>query len=241
MSSVLIELRGVYKSYSRGWIYRTTNPVLHNVSLILHPGDRLGISGPSGTGKSTLGKIITGIEPPDSGQVLWNGKNIRSHESRGYYGKLRPKVQLMVQDPVGALNPVKKVSTLLGEVCRFMGMRDNQGEKEIAIALTQVGLSSDILGMRPPQLSGGMNQRLLLARLLILRPWAVVFDEPTSGLDASIQATVLHLIKKLQHDHQFSYIFISHDAEVVDFMCSRLATLADGEYREDGQHRLERT
>lgn len=215
MPPVRLDLEGVGKRYGGLW-------VLRNCTLSVGPGESLGLMGPSGSGKSTLARIATGLEAPDTGRVFWDGKDIRSLGRNRYRNG---KVLLLPQNAEGALNPMKTVKSLLLEVCRLGGIPTQAEESTYLRALEEVELSPDILRYRPPQLSGGMNQRVLLARLILRQPGCIIFDEPTSGLDVSIQASILHVMRKLQRENAFSSLVISHDRDVVRFLCSRVMIL----------------
>ncbi|MFW5747744.1 MAG: ATP-binding cassette domain-containing protein, partial [bacterium] len=176
-------------------------------------------------GKTTLGKILAGILEPTGGQVLYEGRDIFSlnrEERRNYI----QNVQMMFQNPEGALNPMKRIERQFFDVCRLTGSASRaESAERTARALEQVGLSKEILCRLPSELSGGQNQRVALGRILLLDPKIIILDEPTSALDVSVQAQILHLLKRLQHERRLSYIFISHDPEVVDFMCDRIVSV----------------
>lgn len=222
----LLSLREIGKAFPS----RKTNPVKYlfeGVNLDIEAGKTLGIMGKSGTGKTTLGKIIAGLSSPTSGEVRYLGKNIGTlgpNEYRLY----RSRVQMMFQDPEGVLNPRKPISRLLGD-CRSLTRLSTADHGDLVRkTLGQVGLSDDLLGYFPWQLSGGMNQRVALARILMVKPNVIVLDEPTSALDLSIQAQILRLLKTLQNQTGIGYLFISHDPEVVRWMSHETGLLTDG-------------
>ncbi len=132
---------------------------------------------------------------------------------------------MLFQDPEGALNPAKSIDTALREVARLIGFDRDEREDAVSKSLAAVHLSPEILSRTPGKLSGGQNQRVALARVLMLSPEVIVLDEPTSALDVSVQAGILRLLKELQDDRALSYLFISHDAAVVDFMCDEVISL----------------
>ena len=135
---------------------------------------------------------------------------------------------MLFQDPEGSLNPKKTIQKSMDEIIDLINMP--KGEKKIALAniLQTVGLSSEILGRYPSQISGGQNQRIALARILLLEPEIIILDEPTSSLDISVQAQILHLLKDLQVRKNLTYIFISHDLDVIKFMCHDIGILTQG-------------
>jgi peptide/nickel transport system ATP-binding protein len=181
--------------------------------------------GLSGSGKSTLARIAAGLENPDAGRVLWDGRDIRGPGRKRHR---EGRMLILLQNAEGALNPLKTVAVLLKEVRRLKGLPRKDDDSALRTALAEVELSPDILALRPPELSGGMNRRVLLARLFLRSPDFIIFDEPTSGLDASVQAAVLHLIRKLRRELGFSSLVISHDRDVLDFLCSRTLLLSGG-------------
>jgi ABC-type dipeptide/oligopeptide/nickel transport system ATPase subunit len=135
---------------------------------------------------------------------------------------------MLFQDPEGSLNPSKPVAKLLDEVCHLVGMDDATRSERTGDIIETVGLSREVLPRYPHQLSGGQNQRVALARILILEPQIIVLDEPTSSLDVSMQAQVLRLLKHLHETKNLAYLFISHDHDVIDFMCDRIGLLKEG-------------
>ena len=201
--------------------------VLADISLKIEKGEVLGIVGDSGSGKTTLGKIVAGIERPTSGKIMFNGEEL-AQLNREQRSAFRRKVQMLFQDPEGALNPSKRVVKLLDEVCHLAGMDEATRRERAGDIVETVGLSSEVLHRYPRQLSGGQNQRVALARILLLEPQMIVLDEPTSSLDVSMQAQILNLLKHLQKTKNLAFLFISHDAEVIDFMCDRIGLLKEG-------------
>ena len=139
---------------------------------------------------------------------------------------LKWNVQMLFQDPEGALNPMKSIERQFFDVCRLTGSRQREEAVErTRRVLEQVGLSDEILCRLPNQLSGGQNQRVALGKLLLLNPAVIILDEPTSALDISVQASILHLLKDIQHRHSLTYVFISHDMEVIRFMCDEVISM----------------
>ncbi|MFP4561959.1 MAG: ABC transporter ATP-binding protein [Spirochaetia bacterium] len=225
MLSPCLAARRITKNFSTGSIRKREKCVLSGIELLLEEGSSVGIVGKSGSGKTTLGKILAGILEPTGGQVLYEGRDIFSlnrEERRNYI----QNVQMMFQNPEGALNPMKRIERQFFDVCRLTGSASRaESAERTARALEQVGLSKEILCRLPSELSGGQNQRVALGRILLLDPKIIILDEPTSALDISVQAQILHLLKRLQHERRLSYIFISHDPEVVDFMCDRIVSV----------------
>ena len=135
---------------------------------------------------------------------------------------------MMFQDPEGSLNSKKTIRTSLDETLGLVGIPRKKRTQEIQEILKTVGLPPDVLHRYPYQLSGGQNQRIVLARILLRKPEIIILDEPTSALDISVQAQILHLLKRLQKQRSLSYLFISHDTEIVEFMCHEISRLRDG-------------
>lgn len=205
-------------------------PIFQEVSITVEAGETLGIMGCSGAGKTTLGKIIAGLEKPDVGRVMFRGKDISrsiKKECRTY----RRRVQMIFQDPEGSFNPRKTLRRSLRDVLNLIQCPPARlWEDVMHRSLQEVGLNRDVLERYPYQLSGGMNQRAALARVLLLEPELIVLDEPTSALDLTVQDHMLNLLEQLKNDKKLSYILISHDKRVIDTMCDRTGVLENGRF-----------
>src|SRR5215472_15358083 len=198
---------------------------LDGVSFAVRPGETLGIVGESGCGKSTLGKVLVGIHPPSGGRILFEGRDITAR-SVALRRAVAPKLQYCYQDPGNSLDPRWTVRRSLAEpLVAHTGLSVGDREARIAKILHQVGLPLTHLDLYPHELSGGQQRRVGLARILTLQPRLVVLDEPTSGLDVSVQASVLKLLRRLQHAFSLTYLFMSHDLSVVRMMCDRVAVM----------------
>jgi peptide/nickel transport system ATP-binding protein len=214
MPALHLNLENITKTYNRD------QRVLENLCLDIPPGIFAGVRGPSGSGKSTLARIAAGLEKPGGGTVRWDGADIR----RGPQLRRRGgRVQFLPQNAEAALNPLKTVKTLLEEVCDAAGLNRDR----IFPALDRVELSRKLLGYRPSELSGGMNQRLLFTRILLGNPDCLILDEPGSGLDASAAAGLYRLIKGRKEEGNVSCLIISHEREVLNFLCDRIFLLED--------------
>ena len=207
--------------------YRSSGPfrrglyqeILHDVTFDVRHGEILGLVGESGTGKSTLAKTILGIVKPDAGQVI-------------HYTK-RP--QMIFQDPYSSLNPAYTVSWILEEPLRIYGKYDAaERKRRVRDMLERVELPEECLEARPSELSGGQRQRVSIATALIQRPKFLIADEPVSALDVTIQAQILKLLKSLRDQLDLSYLFISHDLNVVYQLCDRVLVMKAGRIVEQG-------
>ncbi len=227
MCAVQLEARNIAKTFESGGMTKRTKPVLTNISFKVHWGQTFGIIGESGTGKTTLGKIMVGIEKASSGEIFFHGKALSEMTNQMSSG-FRRKVQMLFQDPESSLNPKKTIQKALDEIMELINKPKGERKTALANILQTVGLSPEILGRYPSQISGGQNQRIALARILLLEPEIIVLDEPTSSLDMSVQAQILHLLKDLQEQKDLTYIFISHDKDVIKFMCHDIGTLKQG-------------
>ena len=206
--------------------------VLQDVSLNIHDGSIIGVSGASGIGKSTLAKILCGVMPPDAGEVSLDGKLLVSEKSN-YDRRRGLSIQMVYQQPYATLDPSQKIGAGLRELISYHRLTKNGQETKTLIAdiLAQMQLPSKILAHLPRQISGGEAQRVALARALLLRPKLLILDEATSMLDVSTQANLLALVKAQMIPSCGSVLFISHDRALTDFYC-------DTVYAFDEDHRL---
>ncbi|MBL8600277.1 MAG: ABC transporter ATP-binding protein [Devosia sp.] len=200
------------------------------VSLEVHKGEILGLVGESGCGKSSLARVIAGLDAPTSGTV-----SVAPDRSVGPLVARRQRTHLMFQDSSSAINPRMLVAEVLDEPFSLQGRRASQSrEKTMVSLLESVGLSASVLDRYPHELSGGQRQRLAFARALATRPEVIVADEPVSALDLSVQAQVLNLIKDLQEKDHLTIVFVSHDLAVVRYMADRISVMYLGKVVEIG-------
>jgi oligopeptide/dipeptide ABC transporter ATP-binding protein len=190
--------------------------------------------GESGCGKSTLGRALNRLEDPTAGRVLFEGKDVASAKGKELFG-LRRDIQMIFQDPYSSLNP----RMTIGEIVREPLLVHREGNKaeqlrKVQELLEVVGLSADLLGRYPHEFSGGQRQRVGLARALALEPKLVIADEPVSALDVSVQSQVLNLMVRLQRDRNLTYVFISHDLSVVEYISDTIAIMYLGRIVEIG-------
>jgi peptide/nickel transport system ATP-binding protein len=205
-----------------------------DVSFAIPAGSTFGLVGESGCGKTTVGRLIVGLEKPDGGSIVIGGRDLASLSSRERRRQAR-LVQLMFQDSYASMDPRMRVSTILREpmIIQREGSRAAQA-KRVNTMLSEVGLPAAAAERYPHEFSGGQRQRLGLARALMLRPSMIVADEPVSALDVSIQAQILNLMLDLQREHGLTYLFISHDLSVVRYMSDTIGVMYLGKLVEVG-------
>jgi oligopeptide/dipeptide ABC transporter ATP-binding protein len=204
---------------------------LERVSLTVRRGETLAIVGETGSGKSTLGRLIVRLEDPTDGDALFDGASIYRVDRAGS-ARLRRRIQIILQDPYSSLNPFRSVAATIGEVLKvhhFQGDRD----AEIDRLLTLVGFPVQMRDRLPGELSGGGRQRVSIARALAVGPDLIVADEPVSALDVSVQAQVLNLFERLREELGLSYVFITHDLAVVERLADRIAVMYLGQVIEE--------
>ena len=206
--------------------------VLQDVSLNIHDGSIIGVSGASGIGKSTLAKILCGVTKPDKGEAFLDGQLLVSEKSN-YDRKRGLAIQMVYQQPYASFDPSQKIGAGLRELISYHHLVENKEAAEALIAdvLTQMQLPPKILAHLPRQISGGEAQRVALARALLLRPKLLILDEATSMLDVSTQANLLALVRAQMVPNGGAVLFISHDRALTDFYC-------DTVYAFDEDHRL---
>ena len=214
---LILEVRDISSSYRRRG--RPAQDVLRQVSFEVREGEVMGLVGESGSGKSTLAKVILGMVKPDAGVVIHHTK--------------RP--QMIFQDPYSSLNPSYSVEWILEEPLRIYGKYNREERRRrVRDILERVELPEECLKARPSELSGGQRQRVSIAVALIQRPRFLIADEPVSALDVTIQAQILALLKRLNRELGLSYLFISHDLNVVYQLCHRVLVMQRGVIVEQG-------
>jgi peptide/nickel transport system ATP-binding protein len=213
---------------------RTAHRALEGVSLHVAPGETVGLVGESGSGKSTIARAVLGLAPVTSGTITFAGRDI----TRAPFGKRRSlaaDLQAVFQDPTSSLNPSRTVGAILAEPMIAQGIRDRAKIRDrTRVMLEKTGLPPDTAARYPAQFSGGQRQRIGIARALMLAPRLVICDEVVSALDLSVQAQILNLLSDLQQETGLSYLFISHDPDVVRQLCDRVVVLYRGRVMESG-------
>lgn len=205
------------------------------VSLSIDPGQTLGLIGESGSGKSTMGRILLALVRPDSGRVRFDGVDLTSL-STGRLRRLRSRFQVVFQEPLESLNPRMSVGDIVAEPLIVHERSLGRGERRLRVkeVLDQVGLNESFADRYPRDLSGGQQQRVGIARAIVTRPKFVVLDEPTSSLDLSVRALILNLLGSLQKEFGLSYLLISHDIATVRHFCTHTAVMYLGRVVEYG-------
>jgi peptide/nickel transport system ATP-binding protein len=227
MSSLSLKAENISKAFEHGRSRRRRKFVFEDISFEIQRGETLGIMGESGTGKTTLGKVVAGIEKATGGEIFFAGKRIETLD-KSEFNRFRKKVQIVFQNPEGSLNPKKTLEKSLHQVLKLIEMQKEKRGEVLLDMLRTVGLSEEFLCRYPYQLSGGQNQKVALARVLLLEPDFIILDEPTSALDISVRAQILHLLKNWQAQRNTGYIWISHEREILDFMADKIAILEKG-------------
>jgi peptide/nickel transport system ATP-binding protein len=208
-------------------VFRAPGQVLalNGVSVRVMPGQSLGVVGESGSGKSTFARLVMALERPTSGSVMMSGRDLNALPADALR-QARRDFQMVFQDPYGSLDPRQTVARIVAEPLTALGRPDRATLRErVATVLRQVGLRDADMDKYPHEFSGGQRQRIAIARALITRPKLIVADEPVSALDVSVQAQVLNLLQDLQEQFGLSYILISHDLAVVDYLCDQVVVM----------------
>lgn len=223
---MILKVENLSKEYVKGCFFsKEKKEVLKNISFEVKEGEIFSIIGQSGVGKSTIGKIILGIEKESSGKILFLGKKLVEREKRD--------IQMVFQDPYSSLNAAMKVKDILAEPLKANGEKNrNEISKKVKDILEKVGLGEEFENKYPNELSGGQRQRIVIGCAMILKPKLVVCDEPVASLDLGVQKQILDLIKKFNKEYGTTFIFISHDLGVVYNISDKVMVLYKGEIQE---------
>ena len=235
MAAPLLEIRNVKKYYPVKKVRNGEDisvKAVDQIDLTVNQGEIVGLVGESGCGKSTLGKTILKLHDITGGQILFHGEDITNYTEK-QMRPLREKIQIIFQDPYASLNPKKKVVQSVMTPLDVSGKYTKEEKlKKVIDILNEVGLSEKFLEKYPHEMSGGQRQRVVIARALINDPELVICDEPVSALDVSVRSQVLNLLKDLHKERNLTYIFISHDLSVVEYLCDRVAVMYLGRIME---------
>jgi len=231
MSNIpLIEVRHLKKHFGSG-----ARPVraVDDVSFSIRPGETLGLVGESGSGKSTIGRTVLRLIERTAGEVLYRGEDLAGLSAERMR-KMRSKLQIIFQDPYASLNPKMRIGAILAEALATHGLHQGRGQRDRRIAelLETVGLRAEHAKRFPHEFSGGQRQRIGVARALAVEPEFIVADEPLSALDVSIQSQVINLLADLRERLSLTMLFISHDLDVVEYLCDRVVVLYLGKVME---------
>lgn len=219
----LLEVKGLKKYFKVG---KGTLKAVDDVSFYIRPGETLGVVGESGCGKTTCGRTVLGLYDRTDGEVLYRGKDV--HKLKGEERKQFTKhAQIIFQDPYASLDPKMKVQDIIAEGIRAHGLAKSEKEikERVNELLVTVGLDAQYGERYIHEFSGGQRQRIGIARALAVEPEFIVCDEPISALDVSIQSQIINLLKDLQAEHGFTYMFIAHDLNIVKYISDRIAVM----------------
>ena len=202
----------------------------NNISFEIFEGETFGLVGESGSGKSTIARAITGLYPPDTGKIFFEGIDLTALKGEHERRPLRRQMQMVFQNPYSSMNPRMKVRDIIAEPIRFHKLASSESQIEgiVSDLLDHVGLGRGAGVKYPHEFSGGQRQRISIARALATRPRSLICDEPTSALDVSVQAQILNLLKDLQQELGLTMLFISHDLPVIRQMCDRIGVMQHG-------------
>ncbi len=229
MTEPMLRVRGLKKYFGRH-----DRPVraVDDVSFDIAPGEVLGLVGESGSGKSTIGRTLLKLIEPSAGSILFEGVDLATLSARAMQ-PYRRRLQIIFQDPYASLNPRRRVGDTLAEALATHGLHPGAARaKRIAELLALVGLAPEHASRYPHEFSGGQRQRIGIARALAVEPRFIVADEPVSALDVSIQAQVINLLSDLRERFGLTMLFISHDLDVVEYLCDRIVVLYLGKVME---------
>jgi len=231
----MIKVENLKKYFSTGIFSRKYVRAVDNISFEIEKGETLGLVGESGCGKTTVGRLILRLIEPTEGKIFFKNTNILELNKKDLR-KLRPKMQIIFQDPDSSLDPRMKIGESIAEPLKLHNLvSKNEREEKVLELIEMVGLNPEHINRYPHELSGGQNQRAVIARILAINPEFIVADEPTSSLDVNVQAQMLFLLKKVREKFGLTCLFISHDLEVIKVMTDKIAVMYLGKLVEVGK------
>ncbi|MBD2865722.1 ABC transporter ATP-binding protein [Paenibacillus oceani] len=237
-NEIKLEVKNLTKYYPvvKGAFKKVVGHVkaVDDVSFSVRQGETFGIVGESGCGKTSLGKCLVRLQETSSGELVFHDQDAGEMNllklTKAQSFRMRKKIQIVFQDPYSSLNPLKTVYTSFDEPLKIHHMGDKKKRMEIIAEMFRlINLNPDFMHRYPHEFSGGQRQRICIARALCVQPDIVVCDEPVSALDVSVQAQILNLLKDLQKSRRLTYIFISHDLSVVEYMSDQIAVMYLGQ------------
>lgn len=231
----VLELRNVSRDFSHGVLRPRVNRAVDSVSFSLERGKTFGLVGGSGCGKTTLARMIAGLLPPTSGQILFEGRDTAGLDRAGWKHYHR-RLQVIFQNPEASLDPSMRIRDSLLEALEIhrIGRDREERMEKIRRKLAQVALPEYLLTRYPHQISGGEGQRLVICRALLLEPEILLLDEPTSMLDVSVQAHIMNILRDLQEELGLTYLFITHDIELLGWISHSIGVMRQGKLVETG-------
>ena len=231
----ILEIQDLSKRFSSG-IFRTqTTQAVDHVTLSLERGKTFGLVGNSGCGKTTLSRMIMNTLRPTSGEIRFGGRDIHTFNRREQLDYHR-RVQMIFQNPEASLDPSMRICDSLLEVLKIHRIGESRDERmeNILQTMRQISISENLLSRYPHQISGGEGQRLVICRALLLKPEILLLDEPTSMLDVSVQAYIMNILRDLQNELGLTYLYITHDIELLGWICHSIAVMHKGKIVECG-------
>jgi peptide/nickel transport system ATP-binding protein len=234
----ILRVEGLNKNFTKKGFFKSKSEKVtasDNVSFSLNDNEILAIAGQSGSGKSTIAKLILRAIEPDSGKIFFEGAEVNSNSSN--LKKLRMQCQMVYQDPYDSINPRMKIFDIISEPLEIHKIGTKEVRKKIVLdVLQQVRLepANDIAKKYPHMLSGGQRQRVVIARALVVKPKMIIADEPVSMLDVSIRAEILELMSEIHNNNKISFIYITHDLATAKYFADRIIILYKGKIVETG-------
>ena len=231
---ILLEVKNLCVEYGKGKKNRFR--AVDNVSFHIYKGETFGLVGESGSGKTTIGRAIIRLTETTSGEIIFKGKKINGKIDKELDKEITRKIQMIFQDPMASLNERAKVDYIVSEGLYNIKNYKTEAERKAKVekALLDVGLLPEFLSRFPHEFSGGQRQRISIARAVALNPKFIICDEPLSALDVSIQAQIINLMKDLQERYGYTYLFISHDLSVVEYISDSIGVMYLGSMIEIG-------
>lgn len=231
----MIKVENLKKYFSTGMFSKKYVRAVDGLSFVIEKGETLGLVGESGCGKTTVGRLILRLIEPTEGKIFLKNTNILEFNKKDLR-RLRPKMQIIFQDPDSSLDPRMKIGESIAEPLKLYNIvSKKEREEKISELIEMVGLNPEHINRYPHELSGGQNQRAVIARILAINPEFIVADEPTSSLDVNVQAQMLFLLKKVRETFGLTCLFISHDLEVIKVMTDKIAVMYPGKLVEIGK------